>query len=206
MRGIRSRLGSRATMALALASVAFLATVPAALAETINYVFEPDTSITVQGYSETITGSFTFIPSNNPSNDALSAIDITLSGSPSYFGPAPAPNPITFLYNYSSLNYLNREFYFTYAADDLSSFFILLVFGGGYPFYGLGGTSTPLIGGTLYNGPGGGSLDAQSVSGGVEVATTPLPAALPLFVGGLGVIGLFARRSKRRRATALAAA
>jgi hypothetical protein len=36
--------------------------------------------------------------------------------------------------------------------------------------------------------------------------STPLPAALPLFAGGLGVIGLLARRKKRRTAAALATA
>jgi hypothetical protein len=35
---------------------------------------------------------------------------------------------------------------------------------------------------------------------------TPLPAALPLFAGGLGVISLVARRRKRKNAAALAAA
>ena len=35
-------------------------------------------------------------------------------------------------------------------------------------------------------------------------SATPLPAALPLFAGGLGVIGLLARR-KKRKATTLAA-
>jgi hypothetical protein len=30
-----------------------------------------------------------------------------------------------------------------------------------------------------------------------DVTTTPLPAALPLFAGGLGLIGMFARRKKR---------
>ncbi len=35
---------------------------------------------------------------------------------------------------------------------------------------------------------------------------TPLPAALPLFAGGLGVIGLLARRRKRKYAAAIAAA
>jgi hypothetical protein len=35
---------------------------------------------------------------------------------------------------------------------------------------------------------------------GVEgTATTPLPAALPLFAGGLGAIGLLARRRKQKR-------
>jgi len=37
-------------------------------------------------------------------------------------------------------------------------------------------------------------------------STTPLPAALPLFAGGLGTIGILARRRKRRRETAAAAA
>ena len=192
MRAVMSRFAPRTATALAVASIAFLATAPTARAATINYVFEPDTSITVPGYTETITGSFTF----STSTDAVSAVDITLSGSPSYFGAAPAPNPITFLYTYSPFNYLNRQFYFTYAADDLSSYFFVLVFGGGSPFYGLGGTSSPLVlYPELYNGPVG-NLLAQSVSGGVEVAPTPLPAALPLFAGGLGVVGLFARRRK----------
>jgi hypothetical protein len=33
-----------------------------------------------------------------------------------------------------------------------------------------------------------------------DVGSTPLPAALPLFAGGLGVIGLLARRRKRKNA------
>ncbi len=39
-----------------------------------------------------------------------------------------------------------------------------------------------------------------------EAVATPLPAALPLFVGGLGVVSLLARRRKRKHAAALAAA
>ena len=35
----------------------------------------------------------------------------------------------------------------------------------------------------------------------VSVNQTPLPAALPLFAGGLGVMGLLARRRKRKAAT-----
>ncbi len=38
------------------------------------------------------------------------------------------------------------------------------------------------------------------------IASTPLPAALPLFAGGLGVMGWLARRRKRKNAAALATA
>jgi hypothetical protein len=39
----------------------------------------------------------------------------------------------------------------------------------------------------------------------VQVSATPLPAALPLFAGGLGVIGLFCGRRKQKNASAIAA-
>jgi hypothetical protein len=38
----------------------------------------------------------------------------------------------------------------------------------------------------------------------ILASETPLPAALPLFAGGLGVIGLLSRRGKRKNAAALA--
>jgi hypothetical protein len=38
------------------------------------------------------------------------------------------------------------------------------------------------------------------------MTATPVPAALPLFAGGLGVIGMFARRRKQKNAAAIAAA
>ena len=38
------------------------------------------------------------------------------------------------------------------------------------------------------------------------VSTTPLPAALPLFAGGLGMLGMFARGKKQKAEKALAAA
>jgi hypothetical protein len=41
-----------------------------------------------------------------------------------------------------------------------------------------------------------------TISGGSADATTPLPAALPLFAGGLGVLGLVARRRKQKNVAA----
>jgi hypothetical protein len=38
------------------------------------------------------------------------------------------------------------------------------------------------------------------------LAATPLPAALPLFAGGLGMVGFLARRKKRNAQSELAAA
>lgn len=37
----------------------------------------------------------------------------------------------------------------------------------------------------------------------VDVTATPLPAALPLFAGGLGLMGLFARYRKRKVAASV---
>ena len=37
---------------------------------------------------------------------------------------------------------------------------------------------------------------------GLELTATPLPASLPLFAGGLGVIFFVARRAKRKAAVA----
>ncbi len=39
-----------------------------------------------------------------------------------------------------------------------------------------------------------------------DVSATPLPAALPLFAGGLGIVGFLSRRKKRKAGQALAAA
>jgi hypothetical protein len=50
------------------------------------------------------------------------------------------------------------------------------------------------------------SLDRQGNAQFASVATTPLPAALPLFATGLGVMGLLGWRRKRKGTAAIAAA
>jgi hypothetical protein len=55
------------------------------------------------------------------------------------------------------------------------------------------------------NSGGGPSGAAFFATVNYDVSQTPLPAALPLFAGGLGVIGLLARRRKRKATAVLAA-
>jgi len=56
-------------------------------------------------------------------------------------------------------------------------------------------------------GGGGTSTDPDYAVGFSSIlTTTPLPATLPLFAGGLGAMGLLGRRRKRKNAAALAAA
>jgi hypothetical protein len=63
----------------------------------------------------------------------------------------------------------------------------------------------------LYYPNGTSTFDGVSPSGDPEIATiqsvsqTPLPAALPLFGAGLGLMGLFGRRRKRNNTAAIAA-
>jgi hypothetical protein len=64
-------------------------------------------------------------------------------------------------------------------------------------------------GGVVQSGQGDNVLltsFAGDSTGGGGSNPTPLPAALPLFAGGLGVMGLLARRRKRKNTAALAAA
>lgn len=65
-----------------------------------------------------------------------------------------------------------------------------------------GDTRTLLVDNDVGFAPGNASGTAGSF--GAEVATTPLPAALPLFTGGLSFVGLLLLR--RKRAASLAAA
>ncbi len=70
---------------------------------------------------------------------------------------------------------------------------------------GCTGTFFDLVTFTLVTGPGGptdiGSVvlsDTGQAAFEFGVSQTPLPAALPLFAGGLGLVGLLAQRRKRR--------
>jgi len=60
--------------------------------------------------------------------------------------------------------------------------------------YFTGSTSDPTFVPGDYSG---GSHESVTVS---DISTTPLPAALPLFAGGLGVVGFLYHRSTERRA------
>jgi hypothetical protein len=66
------------------------------------------------------------------------------------------------------------------------------------------------ISGTPYAYYDVGSLNGDVLLAGFDASvslgktgTTPIPAALPLFAGGLGVIGMFTRRRKRKNDAAL---
>jgi hypothetical protein len=68
-------------------------------------------------------------------------------------------------------------------------------------FLATGGT----IGSVELSDSGSAAFEYANVSTGGTLSQTPLPGALPLFAGGLGLIGLFSRRRKNKAAAALAA-
>jgi hypothetical protein len=54
----------------------------------------------------------------------------------------------------------------------------------------------------IYNEFDGGSFTAEATGNEAGLGTTPLPAGLPLFASGLGVLGLLTQRRKRKLAVA----
>jgi hypothetical protein len=71
-----------------------------------------------------------------------------------------------------------------------------------YTLYTLDFTTT---GGALTFTDQGPSDQQGNILDNVTLNTTPLPATLPLFAGGLGMLGLFGRRRKQKALDALAA-
>jgi hypothetical protein len=68
-------------------------------------------------------------------------------------------------------------------------------------FLATGGT----IGSVELSDSGSAAFEYANVSTGGTLSQTPIPGALPLFAGGLGLIGLIGRRRKNKAAAALAA-
>jgi hypothetical protein len=70
----------------------------------------------------------------------------------------------------------------------------------------LGLSDTNSAGGFQFQAPQSGALTYEfhkfspnlQADGTIALATTPLPAALPLFAGGLGIVGFLARRKKQK--------
>lgn len=134
-----------------------------------------------------------------------------LAGDPSYSGTLTVIGPSTDQIMTADITLANPSVTFaniTFEGSDGSGGFILDLMNGTL-FLSLdlanardlfGGNGTDVGVGVLLNG---GIPVADDFSGNVDVAATPLPAALPLFAGGLGFVGILIRR-KKRNARALA--
>lgn len=170
-----------------------------AQATPVSYVIDPGTSTNLGGDVETITGSFTF----DTATDLESNVSITLTGLSPFAG--------TYIDNSTDRSQLQAD---GLAADACGT---TGGHGGGGNSLCLrftnplsGGPTDPLsfVGYVAAGFPNDPATDfGTSVVGSASpgVATTPLPAALPLFATGLGAMGLFGWRRKRKSAAAIAA-
>jgi hypothetical protein len=166
-----------------------LASAQSGQAAPVNYVFVPNT-VVFFGETGTLSGTFTY----DIATTTLTNIDVTLSGT-AYAG--------TYDYTYDPWNTSNPTILGLMVdanSNQIDTHMLLLYFASNLD--GSPGT-TALTDAFGYNPqPVPGNNTLAVLSGGVAVAAaTPLPAALPLFVSGLGALGLLGWRRKRKAAT-----
>ena len=185
------------TKLLVLVACIALLGVSQARAAIVNYEFVPATNFTLDA-TGTISGSFTY----NTATFAMTNINATVSGATGFDG--------TYTFTYAPWDGAST-ISFMYAADSASNnTFAMLFLEFSSPLDGSPGL-VPLVAIDGYNLPGncdfGGCSNyfGSSTTGGVEAASTPVPAALPLFATGLGALGLLGWRRKRKNAAAVAA-
>ena len=184
MRKIR-RLGL--TTALVLSAAAYSAS--AASAATVTYTFV-DASATFPSVG-TSDFSGTFGWDNDPGTGYITFANITVTG----FDAG------TYTYLANSGGDHASGFEFAVTSTSSSNAFDLY-------FNYFDGVSNDPINNAYYGTEGNVSASNidSSVTGYATPNPTPLPATLPLFAGGLGVIGLLSGRRKRQNAAAIAAA
>ena len=100
---------------------------------------------------------------------------------------------------------LNPTVFFTNGSVDTVLTGVNEVYATAFP-----GSSSPSLPAGVYlgfeDGTGSDYVAEQVVLTNVDFTATPLPAALPLFAGGLGLMGLFAKRRKCKNVAGLSAA
>jgi hypothetical protein len=183
MRNIR-RLGL--TAALVLSAAAYSAS--AASAATVTYTFV-NASATFSGGTSDFSGTFGW--DSDPGAEYITFANITVTGFDA--------GTYTYLANSGGVHASGFEF--AVSSTSSSDAFDLY-------FNYFDGISNDPINNAYYGTEGNVSASNidSSVTGYATPNATPLPATLPLFAGGLGMIGLLSGRRKRKNAAALAAA
>jgi hypothetical protein len=158
----------------------------------VSYVINSGTSATLNGSVETITGSFTF----DAATFTESLVSITATG--------PSPFAGTYTDNALDISQLqgdgaNNIVCGSVGGETLCLNFLNPLSGGAASLHFVGFGTTPNSSPTAYD-----STPTGSASPGTPGAA-PVPAALPLFATGLGLMGFLAKRRKRKPAAQTAA-
>jgi hypothetical protein len=171
----------------------------------------PASATTLNGSTVTVTGLY---PDNNPLNSPGNIFGSTGSATVGAGVEFPAP---AMLGRPWSFDISDTQIIFT--PNEIASYSSALFNGFEFTFSGAAPITGVTIAGASNFGPNGISFDAthiflnyqgmqpdlSSISI-VNVQSTPLPAALPLFASGLGALGVLSWRRKRKAAAPLAAA
>jgi hypothetical protein len=174
-----TRFSASALLCAGLIAVGFSAP---ARASTVTYAFSSNASATGSGDSSTFSGYFTY---DTVSGDVTAPIGITVGGTDAGTYDSLISGGNAGLYIATNV-----------ATGDQIDIYLAAFLNGTSP-----DNISTVYWGTVSSPPTGSSPQSTTETG--FVSPTPLPAALPLFAGGLGMVGFLARRKKRN---ALAAA
>jgi hypothetical protein len=201
---IRKLMAGAALATVVVAGMALGSFAPAAHASMYTFDYVGADGLSANGTldvvaGQAISGTGTITSPLLTGTQSLTLVTLSTPGASGIAGP---PGALT--YRFGGTDLFGDT---AYPLDDYGPIFSVGFGNIGFNFWFNGGTQYQnwLVGGGIYQLQLGTATFAECTDCAPAPSETPLPAALPLFASGLGALGLFGWRRKRKASAAIAA-